>query len=171
MSRYYQFALTLLAAVILQLTVAPHITVAKVVPNFVLLVVIAVALLQGPCRGTVVGFLAGLTFDLIGTGPIGLAALVYCVVGYITGSLHENMFAEGWRLPVAVVFFANLSAEGLYTLALGLMGKDVSLLSALGKVIIPSSIYNSVLAVVFYSLLARILRQDKRVTTFRRIGR
>jgi len=170
-SRYYQFALALLAAVILQLALAPHITVAKVVPNFVLLVVITVALLQGQRTGIIVGFLAGLTFDLIGTGPIGLAAFVYCMVGYITGSLHENMFAEGWRLPVTVVLFANLFAEGLYTLVLGLMGEDLSLLSALGKVIIPSSIYNGVLAVIFYSLLARILRQDRRVTTFRRIGR
>jgi len=170
-SRYYQLVLALLAAVILQVAVAPHITIAKVVPNFVLLVVIAVALLQGSRMGTVVGFSAGLIFDLIGTGPIGVAALVFCFVGYISGSLHENMFAEGWRLPVTVAFFASLFAEGMYVLALRLIGENVSVLSALIEVVIPSSIYNGLLAVVSYSLLARILRQDKRVTTFRRIGR
>jgi rod shape-determining protein MreD len=156
--------------VILQVAVAPHLAIGGAVPNFLLLLVIAVALIEGPRYGTIAGFAAGLMFDLIGTGPIGPMALVLCVVGFLVGSLQDNMFAEGWRLPVTVVLVASLVTELGYWMVLALAGEAESFWTSVISVIVPSALYNAVLALLTFPWLARFLRRDRSMTTFDRIG-
>ncbi len=170
MNRFVPTTGALLTAMVVQVAVAPHLAVGGIVPNPLLLVVIALALLQGPRAGTASGFAAGFAFDLLGSGPIGLAALVLCVVGYVTGSLQTNMFAEGWRLPVTVVSIASLVAEVCYALVLAVLGAGAPFFAAFTSVMLPAAVYNGLLALLLFPLLARFLRQERRVTTFRRIG-
>ncbi len=170
MSRTLPIVAALVVAALLQVALAPHLAIGGVAPNLLLLVVLSLALLRGAGSGAAAGFAAGLVFDLLGTGPIGPAALVLAVVGYLAGSLQENMFAEGWRLPVTVVFIAGLVAELSYAAVLAVLGVGSPFLSSLTAVILPAAAYNGVLALLVYPWLARFLRQERRVTTFRRIG-
>ena len=48
---------TILVAVILQLVLAPAITLFGVVPNFILVAAVIIAMRNGPVRATVIGFL------------------------------------------------------------------------------------------------------------------
>ena len=90
-------------AALLQAGLAPYMAIGGVVPNFLLLVVVTLALVEGPAAGCSVGFACGLIFDLLGPGPVGPMVLVLSVTGYLAGLLHENMFAEGWLLPITVL--------------------------------------------------------------------
>lgn len=164
-------ALILVAAVVAQVAIAPHLAIAGVVPNILLLVVLTLALVGGRTQGVVVGFVAGLLADLLGTGVIGVAALVFTVIGYMAGSLQENMFAEGWLLPVSVVLIASLLAEFSYALVLALLGEGAGFGMTLTRIVIPTALYTAALALVLYPFLARFLRTEQTMTTFRRIGR
>jgi rod shape-determining protein MreD len=163
-------ALAILIAAVLQVALAPHLAIGGAVPNFMLLVVIASALVEGPRVGAVTGFSAGLLFDLLGTGPIGPMALVLCLVGFAAGSLQENMFAEGWRLPVTVVFLASLVTEIAYWMVLAVAGEASAFWTTFTHVMLPSALYNGVLALLLFPWLARFLRRDRAMTTFQRIG-
>jgi rod shape-determining protein MreD len=158
----------LLGAVLLQVAIAPRIAVFGVVPDLLLLVVITLALVEGPTAGAVVGFAAGLLTDLVATGPIGPSALVLSLVGYFAGSLSASLFAEGWWLPVIVVSVATLVAGTAYMLMLVLLGQDLGPLGAvfLSKVL-PGAVYDTVLAVLVYPWLARLLRREQFMTTLR----
>ena len=100
-----------LGAAMLQVGLAPYISIGRIVPNFILLVVVTLALVEGPTAGAGVGFAGGLLFDVLGTGPIGPMAIVLTVTGYIAGLMHENMFAEGWLLPLTVLSIASLASS------------------------------------------------------------
>lgn len=170
MRRGLPSAVVIVGAVILQVALAPHLAIGGAVPNFLLLVVIGVALIEGPRYGTIAGFAAGLAFDLIGTGPIGPMALVLCVVGFLAGSLQENMFAEGWRLPVTVVLIASFVTEIGYWIVLSVAGVGGAFWSTFASVMLPGALYNGVLALLTFPWLARFLRADRRITTFNRLG-
>jgi len=170
MRRALPTIVALVAAIVLQVAVAPNIAIGGAVPNFMLLVVVTLALTQGPAAGATSGFVAGLAFDLLGVGPIGPAALVLTVVGYLAGSLSANMFAEGWRLPATVVLIASLMAELSYGVVLAILGAGEPFWSTLISVMLPTAFYNGVLALLAYPFLARLLRQDRQMTTFRRLG-
>ncbi len=163
-------AVTLLIATILQATLAPYLEIGGATPNFLTLVVITLALSEGPIPGATAGFAAGLMFDLLGTGAVGPMALVLTIVGYIAGLLHEQMFAEGWLLPLSVLALATLVGEIAYGVLLGILGEGGPFWSAFITKMLPRTLYNSVLALLVYPWLARFLRRDHAVTQFRRLG-
>ena len=170
MNRALPTAAALLAAFVLQVAVAPYLAIGGIVPNFLLLVVVTLALVEGAGWGCVSGFVAGLMFDLIGTGPVGPMALVLSVVGYAAGTLQANLFAEGWLLPLTVLGVASLTVELAYGLILALLGLTSGWSHTFATVMLPEALYNVALGLLVYPVLARFLRRDRPVKTLRRIG-
>jgi rod shape-determining protein MreD len=170
MSRLLPTLAALLAAAVLQAALAPYLAIGQVVPNFLLLVVVTIALVEGPGPGAALGFSAGLLFDLLGSGPVGPMLLVLTLTGYLTGLVHENMFAEGWLLPLTVLAIATLSAEVAYGLILLLLGSGGPFWSTFLTKMLPAAVYNTALALLIFPWLARFLRQERPITTFRRLG-
>jgi rod shape-determining protein MreD len=161
---------TLLAGFVVQAALAPYLAIGDIVPNFFLLIVVTLALVEGPGWGAVSGFVAGLLFDLIGTGPVGPMALVLSVVGYATGTLQANLFAEGWLLPLTVLGIASITVELSYGLILGLLGVTSGWWHTFATVMLPEALYNVALGLLIYPVLARFLRRDRPMKTLRRIG-
>lgn len=170
MRRSLPTAAAILIAMVLQVAIAPHIAIGGVVPNMFLLVVVTLALVEGPAAGATSGFVAGLLFDLLGTAPVGPGALVLAVAGFIAGALHAHMFAEGWRLPLSVLFITSLATEIAYGVMLTVLGAGGPFWDTLSHVILPGTVYNAVLAFLVYPWLARFLRRDRQMTTFHRLG-
>ncbi len=170
MNKSLPTAAALVIALLLQVAVAPHLSIGGVVPNVLLLVVITLALIEGRNAGAVAGFAAGLLFDLLGGSAIGAAALVFTITGYLAGSLQEHMFAEGWLMPLTVVFVAGLSTEIAYAIVLSLVGAGSPFWTSFVWVILPAAVYNGALALLLYPWVARFLRRDHPMTTFHRIG-
>jgi len=170
MRRFLPAAASILVATLLQVALAPYISIGGVTPNFLLLVVVTLALTTGPTEGAASGFVAGMLFDLIGTGPVGPMALVLCITGFLAGLLHEQMFAEGWLLPFTVLAVAAISAEIAYWLVLSLLGSGGPFWSSLFTKMLPAAVYNVALALLVYPWLARFLRSDRPMKTFRRLA-
>jgi rod shape-determining protein MreD len=47
-----------------------------------------------------VGFVAGLLWDLVVSGPFGLSALCYCFAGYFVGSAQRSVVGPTWWAPI-----------------------------------------------------------------------
>ena len=76
MITWLKVALVIYTAVLLQVSVVALLPVADVRGDIVLLVAIAAGLESDGEHGAIVGFFAGLTFDLLLDTPIGLSALI-----------------------------------------------------------------------------------------------
>jgi rod shape-determining protein MreD len=163
-------AIALAVAAVAQVAIAPHMAVFGVVPNFILLVVVTLALVEGPVAGCWAGFAGGILFDLAGDSVVGPSALVLCIIGYAAGMLQANMFAEGWLLPVTVVAVASLFAEVAYGLIMVILDEGTPFWFALGRLMLPAALYNTALAVLAYPFLARLLRQERVVKSFQRLS-
>jgi rod shape-determining protein MreD len=112
-------ALVLAGALVLQVAVAPWLTLAGVQVDLLLLVAVAAGLASGPERGARVGFLAGILWDLTLDTPLGLSALAYCLAGYFVGSAQRSVVGPTWWAPIpgaglaaaaAVLFYAAMGA-------------------------------------------------------------
>ena len=170
MNRVLPTIAAILAATLLQVGLAPYIAIGGVVPNFLLVVVVTLALVEGPTAGASAGFAAGLIFELIGSGPVGPMVLVLAVTGYMAGLLHENMFAEGWLLPLTVLAVASIASTLAYGLMLDLLGVGGPFVLTFFTKMLPEALYDTALGLLIYPWLARFLRQDRPMTTFRRLA-
>lgn len=91
-SRALTAALAVSLALVLQVSVLPHLAWAGVVPDLVLLVVVGSALAHGTEFAIVVGFAAGLLLDLAPPADhvAGRWALALIVVAYVAGRMRTS---------------------------------------------------------------------------------
>ena len=60
-------------------------------PNFILMFVVYTALNKGIMKGQTIGFIYGLTWDILSTDIFGIRALSFTVAGYLAGSFNKKL--------------------------------------------------------------------------------
>ncbi len=107
------------AVAVIQSTVLQFTEIAGVAPDLVLIIVVFMANKNGTMTGQLVGFLGGMTLDLLGLAPLGFHALIYTVSGALVGITRGKMFVDPIFLPVVLVVAGELLKA---TLALTIAG-------------------------------------------------
>ena len=163
--RALRLAAFVAAIVVVQVAVFPHLAVFGVVPDLGLLAALAVGYYDGPEAGALVGFVAGLGYDLFLETPLGLNALSYALVGYGIGVLESGLFRSPRWLPSFLGAVGGLVGGLLFIGVAVLVGVD-SVKGTHGVVTISlAAVYDAVLAPLVFFLVARVLgRGDARVT-------
>jgi len=94
-------------ALVLQVSLFPHLAWQGVVPNLCLLVVVGAALTRGAQFAAVLGFLAGVVLDLAPPADhvAGRWALALVVVGYVAGRVRQDV------KPTAVAVVSTVAAS------------------------------------------------------------
>jgi len=93
-------------------------------PDLVWLLPITAALLDGPETGAIVGFWSGLAFDLVLPTPLGLSALVGCVLGYSVGAATAAVDSRAaWLKPVAALM-GSVGADMIFAALGAVLGQQ-----------------------------------------------
>jgi rod shape-determining protein MreD len=153
-------AVVLAAALVLQLTIVNRLPLPGAGgPDLVLLVVVALGMCGGPAVGAVTGFCAGLGLDIAPPGSylIGEYALVFCLVGYLSGRLRSAA-NESALLAVAAAMAVAAAGEALYAL-IGLAVSDPQVSWGAVRQVLPSAIiYDVVLTPFVMYAIVRLVR-------------
>ena len=62
-----------------------------VYPNFILMFIVYTALNKGIMKGQTIGFIYGLTWDILSTDIFGIRALSFTIAGYLAGSFNKKL--------------------------------------------------------------------------------
>ena len=160
----------MIGALLAQTAFFPHVRIFGVVPDVMLLTVVAVAASEGPERGAVFGFVAGLLLDLFLEVPAGLSALCYTLVGYGVGVAQATFLRSQWWLVPVLGGTASLSGGLLFALAGIVVGEEYLLDARTFVVIGERAFYDALLALVVLPVAARIMGPQPRVTSYRPVG-
>lgn len=111
-------------AVVLQVSLFPHVAWEGIVPNLSLLVVVGAALVRGPQYAMLLGFLAGLAVDLAPPADhiAGRWALALVLVGYLAGRVRPANKPSATAVIVAVAA-SSFVGTSIYALS-GLLLHD-----------------------------------------------
>jgi rod shape-determining protein MreD len=114
-------------ALVLQVTLFPHLAWAGIVPNLVLLVVVASALARGAQFAAVLGFAAGLLLDLAPPADhvAGRWALAFVLVGYLAGRVRQDVRPSVTSV-IAMVAGSSFVGTSVYALS-GVLLRDPSI--------------------------------------------
>ena len=134
-------AALVVVALILQVSLFPHVAWQGIVPNLCLLVVVGAALTRGPQFAMTLGFAAGVLLDLAPPADhvAGRWALALVLVGYVAGRVRQDVrpSAVGVVSTVAASSFLGTSVFALSGLLLGDLDVGVpGLLEVIGVAIV-----------------------------------
>jgi rod shape-determining protein MreD len=147
--------------VIVQVTIFPHLRFFGVVPDLGLLVAIAVGYREGAEAGALTGFVAGLGYDLFLETPLGMCALSYAIVGYVTGTLRAGMLRSPRWLPPFLGAIGGL-VGGLVLLTIGVLVGVDGVKGMHGVVTISlAALYDAILAPVVFYLVGKVLPERR----------
>lgn len=156
------FTLVMLFAVVLQVSFFSYFSWAGVVPNLVLLVVVAAALTRGPEHAAILGFVGGLVLDLVPPADhvAGRWALALVIVGYVAGRVRQD---AGRSTLVALGTVAAASFVGTSVFALsGMLLRDPAIPVAEALQVIPTALlYDLLLAPFVLPLAMRMFRRTQ----------
>ncbi|THV18745.1 rod shape-determining protein MreD [Nocardioides caeni] len=173
--RLLSVTIALVVALLLQVTVLPHfawrIGGLGVVPDLVLLVVVAVALVTDTRYATLTGFFAGVLTDLAPPADhvAGRGALALMIVGYVIGRLAHDHVAEVGRpdedvvrrppLPLVVAAAAGGSFIGTTVFALSglVLGDSAASVADLLPVVLAALVMDVVAALVVVPVVLALL--------------
>jgi rod shape-determining protein MreD len=143
--RAFRAGLVLLTAIVLQAAVVSRLDVFGAHADILVLVPIAVALVDGPERGAMAGFVAGLAVDLLSTTPFGLTALAYSVVGFVVGAFQHGMLRNSVVLPIASAVLGAALGVVLWAVAATVVGVEGLLDSDLLVIVAVVSVWAGIL--------------------------
>ena len=150
-------AALLFLAAIMQVSIFAQVHVLGGVPDVLLVMLVAVALLRGAIVGACGGFFAGLLVDTASLGRLGLTSLVLTIAGYWIGRYGETTGRDRAHAPflsVAVVTILYSFGLLLVHFVLGERAPAGAMLRGL----VPSIVLNLIFTAPVYALVRRLLR-------------
>ncbi|HJX48649.1 MAG TPA: rod shape-determining protein MreD [Gaiellaceae bacterium] len=150
-------AALLFLAAIMQVSIFAQVHIFGGVPDVLLVMLVAVALLRGAIVGAAGGFFAGLLVDTASLGRLGLTSLVLTIAGYWIGRYGETTGRDRAHAPflsVAVVTILYSFGLLLVHFVLG----DRAPAGAMLRGLLPAIALNLILTAPVYALVRRLLR-------------
>jgi len=146
------------AALLLQVAIFPHLAWEGIVPNFCLLIVVAAALVRGPSFAATLGFLAGLMLDLAPPADhvAGRWALALVVVGFVAGLMRQDTRSAASTV-VATVAVASFVGTSVYALTGVVLGDSVGGPGDLVRVIVVALLWDVLLTPLVIPGVMRLL--------------
>jgi rod shape-determining protein MreD len=160
--RYTRPAFVLFVLLTLQTTLFADLDFFGAKADIMLLLPIAAGINGGRDRGAIIGFISGLTLDLVVHGtPTGFFALGYTLVGYIVGMAQAGVLRAAWWIPVVTAFGA--SAFGVVTLAV--VGKFLGLEGLFNRHLLTIGAVVAVINAALVLPMMRVVRWSMPVVT------
>lgn len=142
----------LILCFLLQSTVMPAFSMAGVVPDLLMVLVITVAYTRGRIPGMFTGLCAGLLTDVCFNDMIGLCALFYLCIGYAAGYSRNIYDERDYTLPLLMIAAGEFLYSFAYYVAFFLLRSRTEFGYYFVHIILPRMIYTVLSAVLLYPL-------------------
>ena len=152
MIRFILVLLQLLFCFLLQSTVMPAFSLAGVVPDLLMILVITVSYTKGRKAGMFTGLAAGLLTDAYFGEMLGLCALFYLCIGYAAGYSHKVYDDRNYVIPVLLLIAGEFLYSFFYYVAYFLLRSRTEFGFYFIHLILPRIVYTVLIAVLLYPL-------------------
>ena len=141
----------------LQTTVLEHLSVAGVRPGLCLIAVSLIGLFGGPADGVMMGALLGFEQDLFSAGDAWVNAITKAAIGLAAGLVGRYVTRTTPATVLPMVLGLSVSS-GIAFLVAGAGGPYT--LTAVRTVLLPQAVFDSMIAMGLYWVLAERFRKD-----------
>lgn len=142
-------------AVLLQIVVAPILTLFSIVPNFIVAFAMVLAILRPSDSTYLYMFVLGLVADLLAQTPVGLSSLLLLLAAFVLRHAFEVLDASTPVMPLISLGAGLLAFELLFAIVLLITGYNGSVVDLLLFRALPSALFAALIGALFYLVMRR----------------
>jgi rod shape-determining protein MreD len=150
MRRFLFSVLLIIGSFVLQTTLFQALSFGGIVPNLMIVLTASYGFMRGKKAGLLTGFFSGLLCDIFFGPVIGLNALIYMYIGFLSGYAHRICYDDDIKVPVMLAGIGDLLyGLSVYALQFLLRGR-LGLGTYLYRIILPEIFYTVILTLIVY---------------------
>ena len=149
--KYIKYLAIIVVLVLIQKTLIWLISLSSlnITPDLVLIMVVYISISEGKVFGSVTGFLAGLTIDLISGSFLGLMALSYSITGFVAGLFNSEGNKNLSKINFLVIIFLCSIVSNLVYYVIYFQGLALNFFEIFSKYILTTSTYTTIVSIVY----------------------
>jgi rod shape-determining protein MreD len=151
-----------LGLTLLESTFGPNLTLGRVKPDLVLVLVVAWSVLNGFRDGVRLAVVGGLMLDLFSGAPFGVFTFSLIATSALAGLAHGLVMGNPAMLPIVVILPLSIVFDGLSLLVIDLAGRSIDWSLAFRAVLFPAALYNTGVMVLTIPLIYWLYRLQRR---------
>jgi rod shape-determining protein MreD len=149
-------AVIILVAFVLQSTLSLHLGSNVPTPNLLLLVTCLFGFMRGENFGSVTGLFCGLLIDIMFGEVIGLYALIYTYIGFLSGLSRNLLHEDHIYVPMFLVFGNDLLFNAALYVFRFLLRNKLDFSFYFEKIIFPEMVVTAFIALLVYKLFYKL---------------
>ena len=153
MKRFFIDLALILVFFVLQTTVFPMLKISSIIPNILIILVSCSGFMQGDREGMFVGFACGLLLDVCSFDIFGFYTILYMLIGYLNGLLHNFFYLKDFKLPAIMIVSSDLVCCFATYFFLFLLRSRFEFGFYFLNIILPEVVYTLLISVIIYPLL------------------
>ncbi|RCK77681.1 MAG: Rod shape-determining protein MreD [Ignavibacteriae bacterium] len=165
MNRKIKYITVAILLLILQSTFANFITLQGIAPDFLLIFIVFISLVEGRMNAMIYAFILGIVFDLTTGGVLGLSSLSKVIAAFIAGSFfnpNKTQLTLGSYRFILIVLLVSLMHNFIYYIVF-VQGTEFNFWNTVLKFGIATAFYTSVVSVFLVLYFSRKYNMVKNV--------
>jgi rod shape-determining protein MreD len=149
--KYTKYIATLFVLILVQKTLIWLISLSalNITPDLVLIAIVFISVSEGKIFGSITGFLAGFTIDLVSGNFLGLTALSYSIAGFAAGAFLTDGAKYLVKVNFLIVVFIGSMISNFIFYMIYFQGLPLSFIEIFSKYILTSSTYTTLVSVIY----------------------
>jgi len=127
--------------------------ISSIIPNILIILVSCSGFMQGDREGMFVGFACGLLLDVCSFDIFGFYTILYMLIGYLNGLLHNFFYLKDLKIPAIMIISSDLVCCLFTYFFLFLLRSRFDFGFYFVNIILPEMVYTLLVAVIIYPLL------------------
>lgn len=156
MNHIFVWSALVISSLIIQTTLLVDLFINGLKPDLLLIIVVLTSIILGKHHGVTIGFFSGLLEDLASGTFFGLNTLVKMLIGFIFGSIEQQVFKEHKLLPLIAMSIATVLNYLLSLLLLFFLGANINFNMTLLYNFLMVLTYNVIIALFIHKLLYKL---------------
>lgn len=147
--------ITFIVIYLLQSICFSHFTIAGIMPNMFVILMLYIGLYMGRTMGIIYGIIYGILLDIWVGKNIGVTSIALALIGVISG-LFDKTFSKDNRMTVVLMGIACtiIYEVILYVMQYFIIKINIEILSFI-KILLIEVIYNMILIIIIYPLISK----------------
>ena len=153
-----------LVVTLLQLVVAPYVTVFNAMPNFMAAYAVVITVLRPRTTGPVVlAFVMGLLYNLFVGGVVGSLSAVLVIASVVAALAMRSLANDTSFQPLAIMAVTMVIVEVAYLMVLLASGLGLGFVQALIFRALLCAIYDAVMGALLFFIMSRVAAESERL--------